>query len=174
MMKRCVSVILLVLVAVGMLAGCDFIEAPPEIKEGRFNFSVTYEERGELKTITGVYVCEYAGLSWTLEGGDFTRGWDGHVEGNDTGEAAHFKIGTTGDGGDILISLGGSADYFMGDHGMGDDYAPEPGVYVEYTDETNTSAEVISDAAQIEELYGIKIVSYEYDEPIKNSFAFFK
>ena len=39
-----------------------------EVKEGRFDFSLTYEVDGEVKTYTGVYVCEYDGVLTTLLG----------------------------------------------------------------------------------------------------------
>jgi hypothetical protein len=38
------------------------------VKEGRFDFSLTYEVDGEVKTYTGVYVCEYDGVLTTLLG----------------------------------------------------------------------------------------------------------
>ena len=41
-------------------SGCAIAKMPvPSVKEGRFNFSFTYEINGEEKTYSGVYVCKY-------------------------------------------------------------------------------------------------------------------
>ena len=49
------------------LAGCG--KAPdPTIKEGRFDFSVTYEMGGEVKTLSSVYVCEFEESGMLLDG----------------------------------------------------------------------------------------------------------
>ena len=49
-----------------LLAGCGLEVPRPEIKEGEFDFIVTYEYNGEIKTVSGVYVCEFSGISWAL------------------------------------------------------------------------------------------------------------
>lgn len=107
-MKRICCVFSLILLLSFCFTSCE-VEPAPKIKEGRFNFSITYEEWGEAKTVSGVFVCEYAGRSFTLEGGDFTRDWEGSVEGvenlHDTFYAT-VRVGETNDGGEILLNLG--------------------------------------------------------------------
>ena len=76
-MKRVVSFCLLALMLFGMLAGCSSTLPKPEIKNGKFNISVTYEYDGELKTLSGVYVCKYTGVEWTAEGNSY-RSWKGY------------------------------------------------------------------------------------------------
>ena len=156
------------------LCSCGEISDPPKIKEGEFNFSVTYSVNGELTTISGVYVCEYAGLSWSLEGGDFSRSWEGHVEGLEVSSPAKYLVGTTGDGGNIYIALDLVAAVFMGEPDIGDGEPACPYLFVEYTDETDETAHSYDGDELIEEQFGIKIVSYEYDEPIVNSYGYFK
>ena len=56
----------------------------PEIKEGRFEFSVTYEIDGEEKTYEGVYVCEFGEVYKTLVGSGFT--WKDYIENEESGE----------------------------------------------------------------------------------------
>ena len=58
-MKRIISTMLLMLAFVSTLTSCGFTVPRPEIEEGEFHFSVTYEFNGEIKTIFGIYVCEY-------------------------------------------------------------------------------------------------------------------
>ena len=61
----------------------------------------------------------------------------------------------------------------MGDS-SGDRGAPEPSVYVSYPENEYGESMFISDLAEVENLYGVKIIRSEYDAPIKNSFGLFK
>ena len=174
-MKKIFILVALVLLLSLSLTSCG-VEPAPKIKEGRFNFSITYEQWGELKTISGVFVCEYAGRSWTLEGGDFTRDWTGYVEGvenlHDTFYAS-VLLYETDDGGEVLLDLSLSAAHFMGEPHL-EDSVVEPLLYVVYSSEDNLTASMgASDEEEILELYGLKIVDYQYDAPIENSFGFF-
>ena len=47
----------------------------------------------------------------------------------------------------------------------------EPGFFHEYSNEDHTSSMTSDDAEQIEELCGLKIIDYQYDAPIENSFG---
>ena len=49
----------------------------------------------------------------------------------------------------------------------------EPAFFHEYSNEDHTMSQLGADLSEIEELYGLKIVSYKYDEPIQNSFGYF-
>ena len=137
-MKRKLIALILVLMLIGMLASCE-VEPKPTIKEGRFNFSVTYEHWGEVKTLSGVFVCNYAGRSFTLESSGFTGSWKGHM---------------------------------MGEPYLADAVI-EPSFFHEYSNEDRTSSQSGADAQEIEELYGLRIIEYKYDEPIKNSYGVF-
>ena len=65
------------LVLIIMLSGCGSRVARPEIKEGRFNVTVTYEHNGEIKEASGVYVCEYDGVNWWDINADSYANWRG-------------------------------------------------------------------------------------------------
>ena len=45
----------------GILTSCGIGVPSPEVTEGEFNVSVTYEVYGETKTLDLVYLCEYDG-----------------------------------------------------------------------------------------------------------------
>jgi hypothetical protein len=45
----------------------------------------------------------------------------------------------------------------------GDRGAPEHSVYVSYPENEHGELMLVSDPAEVEELYGAKIISYEYD-----------
>jgi hypothetical protein len=170
-MKRKLIVLFLALVFISTLTSCG-VEPAPKIKDGRFNFSITYEQWGETKTISGVFVCEYAGRSWTLEGGNFTRDWSGYVEGVENLDETYYasvSLYTADDGGEVLLDLALSPAHLMGEPHLAD-AVMEPGIFVVYSSEDNLSSEQISDDEEIESLYGVKIIDYHYDAPIENTF----
>ena len=172
-MKRKVIGLFLAAALVFMLAGCGLVNLRPDVKTGEFNFSITYELNGEEKTFSAVYVCEYDGASWSIEGGDFSRDWADHVVGDYVGDDYSAVIGTTEDGGDIILFFGIYPQYFMGDS-TGDRGVPEASIYVAYVENEGSEIGLVSDPAEVEELYGAKVISCEYDAPIKNSFGMFK
>ena len=172
-MKRKITALILMLMLVSMLASCGLQVPRPEIKEGRFDFSITYELNGEVKTFSAVYVCEYGGTSWTLEGGHYSRDWKSHTEGDYEGDDYAAIVAKTDDGGDIMIFFGIYAEYFMGDPERGDRGDPEPSIYVTYPENEYDGIRVVAEPEEVEELYGAKIISYEYAEPIQNTFKLF-
>ena len=162
-MKRIISVIVLVIVLLVAFTGCGLTTARPEIKDGEFNFSVTYEFNGEIKTVSGIYACKFNGIDWALDGG-YHRDWSGYIKGDE--EEKLLEIGTTDDGGAIRIVLGFYPEYFMGDSEWKG--APEPYLTVTHFDGDGMSIQ--NEADVIANMYGVKIISYEYDEPIENSY----
>ena len=153
------------LLALFSLTGCLDMPPSPAITSGEFEFSVTYEYGGAIKTISGVYVCEYEGLDWVLDGG-FHRVWSGYIKGQTTEEL--ITLGTGEDGGIVELDLIFGPDCFMGDSYWEGDEPFSPGVSVRIIDE-GLSFE--TDETLIYEVYGARIVSYEYDPPIKNTFG---
>ena len=172
MRRKCIAWIL-VLVLASMLTGCGLAVPRPEIKEGRFDLSVTYEISGEVKTFTAVYVCEFDGSSWTPDGFDFSRDWKGYVEGDHEGDYNSAIIGKTEDGGDIILFFGVYPEYFMGDY-TGDSGVPTPSVYVVYPEDEHGCSTSYAEPTEVEELFGVKIISHEYAAPIENEFGLFK
>ena len=170
-MKRKLSFGILILLMIGMLAGCGWTVPRPEIKSGEFNISVTYELNGDVRTISGVYVCEYNGTSWALDGGS-SRDWIGYIKGNAFEE--QIEIGTAEDGGTICLSLDLSPNYFMGEEIFETSEISEPWLLVKLADAEDGGLSIIHDQQEIEEIYGARIVSYKYDAPIQNTFGLFK
>ena len=171
-MKRKLMALLLTFVLVCTLASCGFAVPRPEIKEGRFDFSITYELNGEAKTLSAVYVCEFDGVSWSLDGG-YGRDWRAHTEGDYEGDDDYSAvIGKTEDGGDIILFFGIYPEYFMGDS-TADRGVPEPSVYITYFENEGAEIGLVNDPDEVAEIYGAKIISAEYDEPIKNTFGLF-
>lgn len=139
----------------------------PEVKEGEFDFALTYEVDGETKVIEGTYVCEFKGVSRAIDG--VGRQWKGYTK--DHEDFTEYEIKTT-DEGVIKVDLDICPDFFMSDpyyqnKKNSDDPKPEPYVYITSGDPT------IEDPANevtfnIYEGDDVKIISFEYDPPIEN------
>jgi hypothetical protein len=148
-------------ILIGILTSCGLNVKRPEIKEGRFHITVTYEHNGEVKEASAVYVCEYDGVVWYHVNRDPFVNWKESFEG-DIKEGRVIPICNTEDGGEIVISLLLYPEYFMGDPAYAD-YTPLIRAELWYPDEQIDDAEVIAE-------YGVKLISYKYDEPIENTF----
>ena len=146
------------------LTSCGLTMPRPEVKEGQFDVSVTYEVGGVTKTLDLVYVCKYDGVKMTLEGTRY-RAWNGHFEGYEDGDV--IEIFKTDDGSRIVLSFLIYAEYFMGEPESTDFY-PEARIERIYFED---GIEMIDcDQEFIAEGYGVRIIGINYDEPIENSF----
>lgn len=145
-----------------------FVAIPkPEIKEGEFDFALTYEVDGETKVIEGTYVCKFDRTSRALDG--VGRKWIGYIKDHD--DFTDYEIKKTDDG-TIKINLDISPQFFMSDpfyklSASTDDPKPEPYIYI-----TSGDASVENPANEVTlNLYegdDVKIISFEYDAPIEN------
>jgi hypothetical protein len=135
----------------------------PMIKEHDFDYSVTYRLDGEVKTHKGSYQCNFIGH----DGNDdpTLRLYDGvhKIDGN-ASSSSSFTVAQK-DGVVLSIITELDAAYLMGDP---DKYEYESGneaPYLEAIDAEGYSVE-------ISEVFGAEIISWEYPEPIENSFKF--
>ena len=162
-MKKIICLFMALLLLLGLIS-CSASVLRPEVREGKFDVSVTYEVGGETKTLDLVYVCKYEGVKMTLEGMHY-RAWSGHFEGYDDGEV--IDIFKADDGSNIVLNFLIYAEYFMG----------EPD-YVDFSPEAKTERIYFEDDIEMidydQELiakdFGVRIISINYDEPIKNTF----
>ena len=169
-MKKIFSALLLVSLILLMLSGCGLYVPSPEIKSGEFNFSVTYEYGGETNTVSGVYVCEYNGTEWFLDS-ESVRDWKGYIKGGQMDD--HVSIDIINENDEIILVLNLEPEYFMDDYDFDLYGVPEPYIMIkDHTEEGGLS--IIHDAADVEEICGARIISYEYDAPIENTFGLFK
>ena len=168
-MKRIVAFLLLTGLFAMMLAGCGLTVPRPEVKEGEFDVSVTYEVNGETKILDLVYVCQYNGVGWTVEGTSY-RSWNGHFKGYEDG--AVIDVCETEDGGKIQLCFLIYAEYFMGEPEYLNDFYPTVRTERIYYED---GVEMIDDDQErIAEDYGVRIISCEYDAPVENEFGLFK
>lgn len=176
-MKKSVLVIggvVLAVVVAGLIIGGQmfglFEKVPePEITSGEFDFSLTYELEGKTETIEGTYVCKYKGVTKAIDG--VGRDWEGYIEGHEEGST--YEIAKTEDG-TVYIDLDLFADFFMSDpffraNDNENEKKPSPSVYIVYN-ESYDNGETAYEASGEFENETFRIVSFEYDEPIKNTY----
>lgn len=159
-------IITLLMIAITMIfSGCAAVVLLPKVKEGRFNFSVTYEINGEQKTYSGVYVCKYEGAYKTLAGEGIN--WEGYVENGE--ENCVIPIQTNEDG-IIYIDLYFVPEYFMGDPDAILFDVPAPALYMVYLDDDQEAESYETDQELLATNYGVRLISYKYADPIENTF----
>ena len=148
----------------------------PEIQKAEFPFSITYEYKGETKTLSGVFECEYS-RSNTIHG-EHRRYWNGEAKYDNPENVENPRIVAEDEQMLTMLAIHENmyAGYFMGDPLYKDHYKAyglegvEP--YVEYYDYTNDISLDDENRDEILESIGFKIVDYTYAEPIENSFSF--
>ena len=111
--KRVFVSVSLCLLLLTTLVGCAK-GLEPSVKEGKFNFSVTYEVEGERETVSGVFACEFVENVFALDGSYIE--WNSYVENaelaNRLEENRGFLLLKTCDDGAIYLDLNLSAKYF--------------------------------------------------------------
>ena len=142
-----------------------FVSNPPkpEITYGEFLFKLEYEINGQRFTVEDILICKFDGYSYGFGDSEKYRRWKSYLA-SDKNEGAVLLLfdDTLG----IKIYCGvGSARYYMGEPnyrgpnparpnlGM----SAAPGGYGTVPDE-------------LIEKYGIKIISWEFSDPIVNTF----
>ena len=165
-MKKTVHLLVVILLLSLCLTSCGLTVPRPAIRSGEFNFSVTYEYGGETKTVSGVYVCEYDGTQWYIDAGS-VREWKGYIKGGTDDDFVYLDVFEDGD--EVILALNLDPEYFMGDYNLELYEAPEP--YIMIKDYTEEGMRFLHDPADIAEVCDAKIISYEYDAPIENSFG---
>ena len=160
-----VSGVVLGLVIAGFIEGAftgAFKSIPkPEVREGEFDFALTYVVDGEEKKIEGTYVCEFEGVSKALDG--IGRDWNGYITGHEG--FTDYEIKTT-DKGVIMVGLDICPEFFMSDpdyYIMSGKDKPEPYLYIKSGEPSNEAFFDYTDD-------DVKIISFEYDQPIENTY----
>ena len=167
-MKNSCMKLPIIILAVGLIlaiASCFLtgIMKEPTIKEHDFDYSVTYRIGSETKTYEGTFQCSFVGY----DGHDdpTLRLYDGvHTkDGNELG--ALWLTVVQKDDVELLMAVGLDAAYLMGD--------PDKYEYVHGNDDPYLEAiDAEGYAVEVSEKFDAEIISWEYPEPIENSFRF--
>ena len=158
----------IIILAIGLIlaiASCFVtgIVKEPTIKEHEFDYSVTYRIDGEVKTFEGSFRCRFKGY----DGHDdpTLRLYDGvHVKDETVQESIWFTVAQKEDV-ELLMAVGLDAAYLMGD--------PDKYEYVHGNDDPYFEAiDAEGYSVEVSEKFETEIISWEYPEPIENSFRF--
>lgn len=151
-------------VTCALILGCYSLQKPA-VQQQEFPFTITYSYQGKTETISDVYVAEYTRVAKYI--GDEPLAWYGYVKDKDRLESDFYRIGES-DGQAFSINLNIDPGYVMGDPRYADAKNQPTGICQSF-DGTNDIE--ISDPAQLEQM-GLIILSWEYPDPIENSFSF--
>ena len=137
----------------------------PRIEQQEFPFAITYSYQGKTETISGVYAAEYdLGAKYMA---DDPTAWYGYATDHNRLEADFYRIAEQ-DGKHFSINLNIEPGYLMGDPRYANAVC-QPGAVCIISDDADGI--YITDPAELEQL-GFSIVSWEYPQPIDNSFSF--
>ena len=137
----------------------------PKVARQEFPFTITYSYQGITETISDVYVGEYVRRAKYLA--DDSLAWCGYIQDHNRLESDFYRIGEH-DGQAFSINLNMIPEYLMGDPEYADSVCQPSGVYHSF-DGTNDIT--VTDPEELAQL-GLSIVSWEYPEPIENTFSF--
>jgi hypothetical protein len=166
--QRFFAFVIMTMIITLLFTGCMVQAEVPQIKEGRFAISVTYEVNGEETTYSDVYVCKYTGVSVGLDG-EYSRKWEGHLEKNNDERGLAIQ---TNDDGIIYLSFYLNPDYFMSDPDfeIGGFDIPEPYLILAYHSDDPTTTTMTTEVDFMGK-YGVRLIDYAYASPIENSFV---
>lgn len=163
--KKAKLILVVYLIATLSLLFLGYSVQKPRVARQEFPFSITYSYQGKTKTISDVYVGEYARGAKYL--GDDAVAWYGYIKDHDRLESDFYRIGEIG-GQAFSINLNIEPGYLMGDPKYAGSACQPSGVCHSF-DGTNDIT--VTDAAELEKL-GFSMISWEYPEPIENAFSF--
>lgn len=159
------QIIILVIGLILAVASCFLtgIMKEPVIKEHEFDYSVTYKLDGEVKTYEGGFKCRFDGY----DGHDDPthREYVGvHTKNGKALDSFWFTVAQK-DGVELSIVADLDVAYLMGDPDEYEYVSGNEEPYIEAIDQEGYGVEV-------SDFFDAEIISWEYPEPIENSFEF--
>ena len=181
-MKKIIAVLFAVLIMLS-LSGCEKkYEPAPQITEGEFPFVFEYELNGQRYLIEDTVVCRFDGydLSNPFPLIPYSRMWYASLK---SGEEEKRMIIEFDENTESALVSGrvntesrvhlfyGSGGYYLGDPEHAD-RGPKIRYTEKYQTGTKESTITVTDLSyeQLEELFGIKVIRFEFSSPIDNTF----
>lgn len=160
------SILIAAMIAMAIFSVVSNIAKKPAIAEAEFPFSITYELNEKTETIDGVYVARYTGNGgYTSTTG---RLYQGEIISQREDMDGSFVLSETPEGA-IILYTEFSADYLMGDplydYFSDRDFAPTLVYYDHSENDSYTDEQTLLN-------HGVRLISWEYPEPIANAFVF--
>lgn len=164
--SRKAKIILVVyLIATLALLFLGYSVQKPKVAQQEFPFTITYSYQGKTETISDIYVVEYVRVAKYF--GDDSVAWYGYIQNHDRLESDFYRLADI-DGQVFSINLNMEPGYLMGDPKYAGSVCQPTGAYHSF-DGTNDIT--VTDPTELAQL-GLSIISWEYPEPIENSFSF--
>ena len=188
-MKKLVLALIAMLLVFSFSGCVETFDLAPNIKSGDFPFALEYELNGETYIVEDTVVCTFKGYAsdtnnFLIFGHPSPRVWDETVSSDtdnffgivllelDNNTESVLTNGRTNFESYVFLDYG-SAEYYMGDHKGSDYQSPQIKYFEKYYDEEigmpNSKITSLSDE-ELEEYFGIKIIRFEFSEPIENTF----
>lgn len=145
----------------GGILGQALFDRPskPKIKHAEFPFELVYEYNGEEFIINESIVCDYEGISFALEGGNY-RDWDCHITNNARyGQYYLDEINYPS----LYVQVPLNAEYYMGAPGTDEEFATP---YIFFIDESTGTTYYEQDLMDV---VGARIISWSVSEPLKDN-----
>ena len=163
-------------------SGCVKYEDAPTITEGEFPFVFEYEIDGQRYLIEDTVVCRYNGYD---ESNPFPlvtrrRSWYEVLNSGEEGKRLMLHLGYNSESllveGRINVESYVNFHYGFGGYYLGDPNCVNEGPCIRYVEHYKTSEKVTHikktklTNEQLEKLFGIKIIRFEFSKPIENTF----
>ena len=127
------------------------VPGKPKVKHGEFPFQLEYVYNGEQVTVNETIVCDYEGVSFSLDGGN-SRQWDCYVTNNDRYGRYYLNEEEYPT---LYIQVPLEADYYMGDPDANPEFALP---YIFFVDDSTGTTYYEQDLTAVA---GVKILSWE-------------
>lgn len=150
-----------ILLVGGSILGEMIFDRPskPDVKHAEFPFELVYEYDGEQYTIKESIVCEYEGITFSIDGGN-ARDWTCYITNNDLDGRYDLDPEKYPE---LYIQIPLEADYYMGDPDADPAFAMP---YIYYPDDRTGTMYYEQDLMDV---VGAKIISWKPSEPLQNN-----
>ena len=176
-MKNVVKIVAITIITVLMLLTCSgCYSSPPKIQSGEFPFVIEYEYEGKTYIIEDTVVCSYGGVN--PDAGIPTRWYACKLKKNSDVRILTFEKNTESFLVEGMINEASyiTLDYGYGGYYLGDRLYKDSGPCFSYVEMQVSPTGVRSTKytsltkKEIEKLFDIKIIRFEFSKPIKNTF----
>ena len=181
-MKKIVILLLAVLTILGFSGCAKKYEAAPQITEGEFPFVFEYELNGQRYLIEDTVVCRFDGydLSNPFSFIPCSRTWFASLKSGEEEKRMIIEFDENTESALVSgrVNTESRVHLFYGSGGyyLGDPEDADGGPKIRYTEKYQTgpkeSTVTVTDLSyeQLEELFGIKVIRFEFSSPIDNTF----
>lgn len=146
----------------GGILGEIFFNKPdkPIVKYGEFPFEIIYEYNNEQFTVNETIICDYKGITFSLEGGN-KRQWNCYITNNDDYGRYYLDKEKYPN---LYIQIPLEAEYYMGSSNFSPEFAIP---YIHFIDDRTGTTYYEQDLMNV---VNAKIISYKLSEPLKDNF----